>query len=161
VAIGILIIALLPILVGLIIGANILSGPSGGPATTTPAITIVTTIPTQVPLTTSTPSETATPVPESIPVQIPSSGVWVRVTYPGTYTGFIGTTGDMSEVTDTGDQFYLIPLSARTVTASVEKKDGSGDQILLEVYRDGVMLRRESSITPNGIVEIQLDLTTV
>jgi hypothetical protein len=70
----------------------------------------------------------------------------------------IGTTGNQNEVTDTGDNLYPIPDSARTVTASLEKQDGSGDQILLEVYKDGVLLRSESSITPNGTVEIQLDL---
>jgi hypothetical protein len=39
--------------------------------------------------------------------------------------------------------------------------DGSGDKIILEVYKNGVMLKRESSVTPKGIVEIQLELNTL
>ena len=161
IAIGLLIMAILPILVGLIIGANLMSGPYGGPANSTPVIPIATSLSTQLLLTTSTPEITITLVPESTQVLIPSTGVWVRVSYPGTYMGLIGTTGNQSEVTDTGDHLYPIPAGARTVTASLEKEDGSADQILLEVYRDGLILKRESSITPNGIVEMYLDLNTL
>jgi hypothetical protein len=157
-AIGLLIIALLPMLVGVIIGVNLLSGPSGGPANTTALTPVATTIPAQVPQTPRFTAITTPSIPEPAQVQIPLTGVWVRVSYPGTYTGLVGTTGIQREVSDTGDNLYPIPSNARTVTASLEKEDGSGDQILLEVYKDGVLLRRESSITPNGIVEIQLDL---
>ncbi len=159
--IGILIMAILPVLVGLVIVANLMSGPSGGPATVTPVIPVVTTLRTQLPQTTGTPVITSTPVPGSTQVMIPSNGVWVRASYPGTYSGLIGTPGNQLEVTDSGDHVYPIPMSAGTVTASLEKEDGSGNQIILEVYRDGVMLKRESNITPKGIVEIQLDLSTL
>jgi hypothetical protein len=157
---GILIIAILPILVGLIIGANLMSGPFGGPANTTPAIPSVTALHTQLPQTTGTPLVTDTLAPGSTEGMIPSTGVWVRVSYPGTYSGLISTPGNLLEVTDTGDHFYPIPANERTVTASLEKKDDSEDQIILEVYKNGVMLKRESNITPNGIVEIQIDVTT-
>ena len=157
---GILIIAILPLLVGLIIGATLMSGPSGGPATTTPVIPVATSIRTQLPQTTSTPLVTGTLAPGSTQVMIPSNGVWVRASYPGTYSGLISTPGNLLEVTDTGDHFYPIPANERTVTASLEKKDDSEDQIILEVYKNGVMLKRESNITPNGIVEIQIDVTT-
>ena len=53
--IGILIMAILPVLVGLVIVANLMSGPSGGPATVTPVIPVVTTLRTQLPQTTGTP----------------------------------------------------------------------------------------------------------
>ena len=101
-----------------------------------------------------TPSIAETIAPEPVQMMFPSNGVWVRASYPGTYVGLIGT----QEVTDTGDHFYPISTSERNVSAVLQKKDGSDDKIILEVYRNGVMLKRESSITPKGIVEIQLDL---
>ena len=79
----------------------------------------------------------------------------------GTYIGLIGSTGNQTEVTDTGDRLYQIPVTERTVAAALQKTDSSGDQIILEVYKNGVMLKRESSISPKGIVEIQLDLKTL
>ena len=161
VAIGILIIAILPILAGLVIVANIMSGPSGGPVITTPVTTVATTIPTPLPQSTRTPVATDTILPGPTEVMIPPTGVWVRASYPGNYIGLIGTPGNQLEVSGTGDKFYPISTSEGIVAAVLQKKDGSGDKIILEVYKNGVMLKRESSVTPKGIVEIQLDLKTL
>ena len=92
---------------------------------------------------------------------IPPTGIWVRVSYPGTYIGLVGTSGNQIEVTDTGDHLYQIPASERTVAATFQKKDSSGDQIILEVYKNGVMLKREASIAPKAIVEILLDIKSM
>jgi hypothetical protein len=142
--IGILIIAILPMLVGLVIVANLMSGPPVSPANTTPVIPITTTI-----LNQTTPQEI-----------IPSRGVWVRASYTGIYIGLIGTPGNQIEVNDTGDHFYQIPTGAKTVAAALQKKDSSVNQIILEIYNNGVMLKRETSIAPKAIVEIQLDVKT-
>ena len=160
-AIGILIIAILPILAGLIIVANIMSGPYGGLTATTPVTTVVTTIPTPTPELTRTSAATTTTSPGPTQVMIPPNGVWVRASYPGNYIGLIGTPGNQIEVTGTGDKFYPISTSDGIVAAVLQKKDGSGDKIILEVYKNGVMLKQESSVTPKGIVEIQLDLKTL
>jgi len=161
IAIGILIIAILPILAGLVIVANIMSGPSGGSAVTTPVTTVATTIPTLQLQSTRSPVVTETITPGPTQVMIPPDGVWVRASYPGTYIGLIGTPGNQIEVSGTGDKFYPISTNDGIVAVALQKKDGSGDKIILEVYKNGVMLKRESSVTPKGIVEIQLDLKTL
>ena len=158
-AIGILIIAILPILAGLVIVANIMSGPSGG--TTIPVTTVVTTITTPQMQSTRTPVVTSTITPGPTQVMVPPNGVWVRASYPSTYIGLIGTPGNQLEVSGTGDKFYPISTSDGIVAAALQKKDGSGDKIILEIYKNGVMLKRESSVIPKGIVEIQLDLKTI
>ena len=160
-AIVILIIAILPILAGLVIVANIMSGPSGGPATTAPVTSVATAIPTPPPQSTRTPVITEATTPGPTQMMIPPTGVWVRASYPGTYIGLIGTPGNQLEVSGTGDKFYPVSTSDGIVAAALQKKDGSGDKIILEVYKNGVMLKRESSVTPKGIVEIQLDLKTL
>jgi hypothetical protein len=160
-AIGILIMAILPILAGLVILANVMSGPSLGPVNTTQVIPVATPMHPQLPQTTSIPVATVTTVPGSTQVMIPPTGVWVRVSYPGTYMGLIGTPGNQLEVIDSGDHFYQIQTNESSVAAALQKKDGSGDQIILEVYKNGVMLKRESSVSPKGIVEIKLDLKTL
>jgi hypothetical protein len=70
----------------------------------------------------------------------------------------VGSLGNQIEVNDTGDHFYQIPRGEKTVAAALQKKDSSGNQIILEVYNDGVMLKRETSIAPEAIVEIQLEV---
>ena len=160
-AIVILIIAILPIVAGLVIMANIMSGPSVVPVTTSPVTPTATIVPissTQT-MPTSVATEAITPGPP--PVVIPPNGVWVRASYPGSYIGLIGTAGNQLEVSGTGDKFYPISTIDGIVAAALQKKDGSGDKIILEVYKNGVMLKRESTVTPRGIVEIQLDLKTL
>ena len=160
-AIGILIIALLPIIAGLVIVANIMSGPSSGPAITIPVTTMATIMPTPPTLSPLTLVVTDTLTPGPTLVMIPLNGVWVRASYPGNYIGLIGTPGSLMEVNGTGDKFYPISTSDGIVVANFMKKDGSGDKIILEVYKNGMMVKRDSTTTPNGIIEIQLDLKTL
>lgn len=160
-AIGILILAILPIIAGLVIIANIMAGSSGGPADTPPVTPVVTTLTTATPLITRTQTATVTPNATTTQLMIPPTGVWVRAAYPGTYIGLIGTPGNQIEVTGEGEKFYPISTTDGIVAAALQKKDGSGDRIILEIYKNGVMVKRESTTTPRGIVEIQIDLKTV
>ena len=152
----ILIIAILPIVTGLVIMANIMYGPSVVPVTT-PATPTATTIPISPTQTMPTPVATEAITPGPPPVVIPPIGVWVRASYPGSYIGLIGTAREnQSEVSGTGDKFYPISTIDGSAPQRLQKKDGSGDKIILEVYKNGVMLKRESTVTPRGIVEIQI-----
>ena len=162
-AIGILVIAILAVIGGLVVVANFVPGQSGiSGGTPTPAITpLVTKLPSPTLQPTRISADTTTPVPTTTQLMIPPTGVWVRASYPGTYIGRIGTPGNQIDVTDTGDHFYQISTTEGTVSASLQKKDGSADRIILEVYKNGVIVRRESTVTPRGIVDIQLDLKTV
>ena len=92
---------------------------------------------------------------------IPQTGVWVRVIYPGNFTGSIGTTGNMMPVTGSVDQFYQVPTVNGIVTAILQKEDDSTNKITLEVYKNGVLLKRETNEIPNGIVGVQLDLKSL
>jgi hypothetical protein len=162
-AIGILVVVIIAIFIGVVLLANFTSGPSGVPqenTTTTKITTLATTLPTPKP-TTHTPLVTTLVTPAATKLIIPPTGVWVRVSYPGTFTGSIGTPGDQRDVTDTGDHFYQISTSTGTVAASLQKKDGSADKIVLEVYKNGALVRQDSTVAPKGIVEIQVDLKTI
>ena len=161
-AIGILVVVIIAIFIGVVLLANFTSGPSGVPqenTTTTNITTLATTLPTPKP-TTHTPLVTTLVTPAATKLMIPPTGVWVRVSYPGTFTGSIGTPGDQRDVTDTGDHFYQISTSTGTVAASLQKKDGSADKIVLEVYKNGALVRQDSTVAPKGNVEIQVDLKT-
>jgi len=163
-AIGILVVAIIAIIIGIVLLANFTSGPSGVPQENTTIIkitTLATPLPTSKPQTPGTPLVTTLVTPAPTQLMIPPTGVWVRVSYPGTFTGSIGTPGDQREVTDSGDRFYQISTTNGTVAAFLQKKDGSADKIVLEVYKNGVMVKQDSTVAPKGIVEIQFDLRTI
>jgi hypothetical protein len=152
----------LAFIAGLIIAANFTADQPAPGVNVTPVKTAMATTPaTPRPTTVRTTAPAA--ATSTVPAQalIPSTGIWARVTYPGTYTGLIGTPGNLKDVTDTGEHLYSISTNDGIVMISVQKNDGSADKILAEVYKNGVMVKSSSTVTPRGIVEIQFDLKTL
>ena len=119
------------------------------------------------PVATSTPTSMittqATPLPSATPVQIsiPQTGVWMKVTYPGNYTGTYGSIGYyQTPVTDKGDHFYPIASAGGPVVASIKKLDGSGDTLAIAIYKDGVLIKEDSTTAPYRLMEFYSDLKT-
>jgi hypothetical protein len=103
-----------------------------------------------------------TPVPQYQPqFIIPSTGVWVRVIYSGNFTGTVGTTGKMRQVTGTVDQLYQVPTIDGTVEALIQKLDGSGNILTTEVYKNGQMVKNGTITSPRGTIDLRVDLKRV
>ena len=118
----------------------------------TPSAGTITTAATIPPTPSPTPTtEVTTPIP--VQVAIPQTGVWIRITYPGTYTGTYGLPGQQAQVTDTGDHFYQIATVEGPVAASIKKQDGSANNLEVAVYKDGNLIKKESTIRPMGTIE--------
>jgi hypothetical protein len=123
--------------------------------------------PTMVPTTVPTTVVTTTAVPTPTHPIVPSSGVWVEVIYDQYYSGSIGTpgnqrlvSGSQQVVPNTGDQFYQISKNDGLVTASLHKNDGSGDKLTVNVYKDGTLVKTDSTTIPNGDLYVQTSLPT-
>jgi len=162
-AIGVVLLIVVLVAAGVFLYWNSLSktgGEGGSGIETTPLITPTHTLaPVKTPTTRPTPAPTVTTVqPTPTQVLIPPSGVWVRVTYPGTYTGSLGTAAVQNPVTGSGDKFYPVSTSEGIVQASIQKTDGSGDELTVEVYKNGALVKRGTTTIPKGTVEVQIDL---
>ncbi len=127
----------------------------------TPAITTAVTI---VP----TPSVQQTPVPQittvpttQIPSMIPEKGIWVKVAYAGNFSGRVGTSGDLRQVNATGEQYYQLAITEGIVEATIQKLDGTGRQLTVEVYRNGKMVAQDSKTGPLATVDLRVDLKKV
>jgi hypothetical protein len=152
------IIVILAIVAGAFIYSMILPGntseppvpqvtPSIVPDTTaipTPAIT-----PNPTPQTTRTLTATPTPAP-----MIPEKGVWVKVQYAGNFIGRVGTSGNLNQVNATGDQYYQVPINDGIVEVVIQKQDGSGDVLTVEIYQNGRLVTRSTKATPYGTIDI-------
>ena len=99
----------------------------------------------------SYPAITPTVAPQpvtTIPLAVtPPVGVWVKITYNGTYFGEYGNPGSLIEVRGTGVQFYAIKNSNGLVQATFRKLDYSGDTLTVEVYNNGTMVTHISKNT--------------
>jgi hypothetical protein len=163
-----IIIVILAIAGGVFIYSDNLQGTPQDPlttVTTVPATTAVTTAVTPV-LTTITPEQTPAPAvtmkPTPLPTLIiPETGVWVRVRYSGNFAGDVGTAGGMRHVSGTGEHIYQIPTVDGPVDVTIDKQDGSGDVLSVEVYKDGTLVKRDTNSAPRGVVDMSVDLKGV
>jgi hypothetical protein len=107
-----------------------------------------------------TPTQTLLPITTNTPVVIPTGGVWVKVTYNGTFVGTYGNPGGLIEVRGTGEQVYAIKNTNDLVQASFTKQDDYGDILTVEVYNNGTRVTQVTKRTPGGTIAILVDPKT-
>ena len=127
------------------------------PATAQEQTPVPTTIPAPVP--TEVPVTQELLVPVIAPTLIvPSTGVWVRIDYPGNYVGYVGAKGRYTQVNTTGEQLYQIPEVSGVIDGSIEKQDGSSETLSVDVFRDGMRVSGTNTTTPFGVADLHVSL---
>ncbi|MDD1684230.1 MAG: zinc ribbon domain-containing protein [Methanoregula sp.] len=155
-----LIAVLAVIVLAVIAGAYVfMQSQTGTPGVTqTPGVTVpATTVPkTTVTVAVTTVKTTVIPKQTTAPsVLIPKSGVWVKISYSGKFSGDIGTPGRLRGVEDSGEQFYQISTTNGPVVVSIQKSDGSSAELAVDVYNDGTLMKHAATTTPRGIIEFE------
>ena len=92
-------------------------------------------------------------IKETTPVIIPPTGVFVRVSYLGGFSGTYGINNVMQNVRNSGDRLY--PLEGTgTVTAMFSKEDKSAHALTAEIWKDGRLLTSAANSTAFGKVSV-------
>ena len=111
---------------------------------------------------TSTAAAGNTPVviPTATPLSVPASGVYVTVSYLGSFSGSYGTTGALVTVQDSGNRLYSVDNSTGSmVTASFHKLDSSSKHELdVEITNEGKVVKFGTNSSPYGDVTISYQL---
>jgi hypothetical protein len=150
---------------GVFLVSSSLPGKTQPPVPTiTPLVTSgVTIVPTQ----SSTPSATAAPSLQATPgatasaqFSIPPAGVWARITTAGNFTGSIGPAGRMQPVTGSGTRFYQIPARNEIIEVAIQKQDGSGNPLTIDVFNNGVPVGNATTSSPRGALDLHINLNT-
>ena len=120
-------------------------GGTGGSADLTPTVT-----------------PTVTALPETTPstVVIPAEGIWVKVSYNGTFVGSYGNPGGMTMVRGTGDQLYPVKYSNQLVQVSFQKQDNTGNALTVEIYNNATLITQDTKRAPRATVSILADPQT-
>ncbi len=140
-------------------GSNVSGSVTVTPTAKIPVVTTITTTTVPTPKLTVTALEIPLPLTPAQP-RIPGYGVWIRITYPGTFTGTYGTPVMQVPVTNTGDRIFQIVTADGPVTASIKKQDGSADKLTITVYKEGVLVKTASTTAPEGSIDFWADLKT-
>jgi len=91
---------------------------------------------------------------------IPGNGIWVKISYPGRYSGFLSAGAWRSDVNSSGTQWYQLPVQNTVVDGFIEKGDGSGKRLEVTTYNGGNLIARHETTTPRGIVEMHVLIGT-
>ncbi|PKG33495.1 hypothetical protein [Methanoregula sp.] len=113
------------------------------------------------PVNVPTPAATPAPVPgEKPPLSgtVPGNGIWVKISYPGQYSGFLSASGWRSDVNSSGTQWYQLPVQNTVIDGFIEKGDGSMERLEVATYNGGVLIARHETTTPRGIVEMHVSV---
>jgi flagellar basal body-associated protein FliL len=87
----------------------------------------------------------------TVAVTIPPTGVFVKVSYIGSFNGAYGTNGAMVNVKNSGDRVYEVVNATGNFTASFSKQDGSTKHdITVELWKNGKSLASAQNTTPFG-----------
>jgi hypothetical protein len=120
-------------------------------------------------------SGTATPAPtssginpsgtivvvETPSVVIPALGVYVHVNYLGGYKGNYGMPGSLTTIPgNSGERVWEVENANGTVQAEFEKLDGSSHELLVEIYKNGAILTKDSTKIGHGTVKLSVDTMT-
>jgi hypothetical protein len=83
-----------------------------------------------------------------------SSGYQIRVTYGGTWSGAYYNDGSSVSVDGTGSKTITLPNSNGVVSGSFQKKDGSSNELKVEILNNGNVLKSGTTTAAYGVVAI-------
>jgi hypothetical protein len=111
--------------------------------------------------------KSVTPTPtfvfiETTPVPVPAKGVWIRVSYLGMWSGSYGTVDALQTVTNSGEYLYEVINPNRTIQATFKRADTSTrpHELVVEIYKNGALIKRGNTTVPQGSVDISVDPPT-
>jgi len=156
IAVGVVIILIIIAVAGMLVYPMIAGSGSSQPGGS---------LPSSVPVTTasSTPAPSGTlVVRETTPApSVPSTGVYVHISYIGGWKGTYGMPSDLQTMELSGDHYYEILNATGPVEASFEKLDSSTrHDLIVEIYRNGGLLTSGKTSEGFGKVSVSADATT-
>ncbi len=100
-------------------------------------------------------------VRETPAVVIPVTGVQVHVQYLGGFKGSYGMPDALTAVPgNSGDRVWEVENANGTVIAEFEKLDGSNHELVVEIFKDGSVLTRDTTTIGHGSVKLSADVSS-
>lgn len=97
-------------------------------------------------------------VKETTAPTVPVSGVWVLISYIGSYKGTYGMSSDLQKVDSSGSRLFEVVNATGTVQADIEKKDSSiKHELSVAIYKDGTLLKSDATKESYGKVSVSAD----
>jgi len=137
----------------IVIGALVVLPRLTGPGITLPEVTRVLPGPTP-----AVPQNTFVIPKETEPTAVPPSGVWVHISYLGSWNATYGMPGALQTMENSGERYVEIPNARGQIDVVAGKSDSSTNHVLVaEIIKDGIPLASGSSSDAYGKVPLSAD----
>jgi hypothetical protein len=93
-----------------------------------------------------------------VPVVVPTEGVFVKVSYLGSFSGRYGMTSDLQKVRNSGERVFGIENATGTILADFKKEDDSSrHDLTVEIWKDG--RAQKTATNSSGFGEVNITYT--
>jgi hypothetical protein len=95
-------------------------------------------------------------VKATTPVSVPATGVYVEVSYLGSYAGTYGTNSSVQKIQNSGDRLYPVEEANGTIVAKFQKQDRSTNHDLtVQIWKNGKAVKFGKNSSAYGVVSVQ------
>ena len=82
-----------------------------------------------------------------------ATGIQVKITYSGDWSGAISTGGSTKSISGSGDETIDIEKGGM-VSANAQKQDGSSNELSIQILKDGKVVEETSTDAEYGVAQV-------
>ena len=81
-------------------------------------------------------------------------GKQVKIIYDGEWSGAAGDVSSINSISGSGDETIDMPDDASLISANAQKKDGSSNELTIQILKDGKVVKESSTTAEYGVAQV-------
>ena len=82
------------------------------------------------------------------------TGKQVKIIYDGEWSGAAGDVSSINSISGSGDETIDMPDDASLISANAQKKDGSSNELTIQILKDGKVVKESSTTAEYGVAQV-------
>ena len=82
------------------------------------------------------------------------TGKQVKIIYDGEWSGAAGDVSSINSISGYGDETIDMPDDASLISANAQKKDGSSNELTIQILKDGKVVKESSTTAEYGVAQV-------
>lgn len=82
------------------------------------------------------------------------TGKQVKIIYDGEWSGAAGDVSSINSISGSGDETIDMPDDASLISANAQKKDGSSNELIIQILKDGKVVKESSTTAEYGVAQV-------
>ena len=82
------------------------------------------------------------------------TGKQVKIIYDVEWSGAAGDVSSINSISGSGDETIDMPDDASLISANAQKKDGSSNELTIQILKDGKVVKESSTTAEYGVAQV-------